>query len=295
MCSVRPTRPAARQHGVPNPTIGQPAWHVSHISSLQLERLASAISCSSGSLCVGFGTEVGCGVLCISEGQVISSTDPPVGASAWQAVLIGAVVGPAGPTPILTGGTCTSTSLCVAIDGAGNVLTLTKPTGGPGQWHSAAVDPGGSFVDISFRSPSLCVAVDDDGNMVTSTKPTGGSRAWTLEHIDNADSVAGNGAQHNAISWPTRRLCVAVDNGGNVMSATNPAGGPRAGKLIHLSLASTLTRISCPSASRATAVCASTRPDLPRCGCGESLDSTSVRRPLGAVAPKRRARPREWH
>ena len=35
---------------------------------------------------------------------------------------------------------CPSTSLCVAVDGTGHVITSTNPTGGPSAWKPALVD-----------------------------------------------------------------------------------------------------------------------------------------------------------
>ena len=223
-----------------NPAVPESTWNVTYLSTLEDERFSSSMSCVSQSLCVEFGTEVGCGVACSSAGQVISSTDPTGGESAWRTTFdVGAPIELSGPGAILAGGTCPSPSLCVAVDSAGNVITSTDPEGGTSSWRSSPVDVGRSLSAISCASPDLCVALDSGGNVVTSTKPTAGPHAWKTSHVDSH--------RLNAISCPTPNLCVAVDDGGNVLSATKPTGGPRAWRLVHLDGGSVLTRVSCPS------------------------------------------------
>ena len=74
--------------------------------------------------------------------------------------------------------TCLSSSLCVAVDGSGDVPTSTDPTGGRFAWNvTPSVSPL-SLSTVSCPSPHLCVASDPEGNAVVSTDPTGGKRAW---------------------------------------------------------------------------------------------------------------------
>ena len=80
-------------------------------------------------------------------------------------------VRPVGPLSI----SCASTSLCVAVDGAGDVLSSSNPAGGSGAWTMINVDGTTPFRGVSCPSLSLCVAVDAAGNVVTSTDPTGGA------------------------------------------------------------------------------------------------------------------------
>src|SRR5207342_832113 len=84
----------------------------------------------------------------------------------------------------LLGVSCPSTSLCVAVDDEGNVVTSTSPTGGAGAWTVTGVDGSNEFVGVSCPSTSLCVAADFDGNIVTSTDPTGGASKWTVTAVD---------------------------------------------------------------------------------------------------------------
>ena len=70
------------------------------------------------------------------------------------------------------------------VDGNGNVVTSSNPTGGAAAWKVTAVRRwlGG----VSCPSSGLCVAVDGSGNVLTSSNPTGGAAAWTVTQVDTA-------------------------------------------------------------------------------------------------------------
>ena len=63
---------------------------------------------------------------------------------------------------------CPTTSLCVALDDAGDILTSRNPGAAVPVWKRAHVDRGLSA--IACPSASLCVAVDSRGNALTSTR-----------------------------------------------------------------------------------------------------------------------------
>ena len=117
--------------------------------------------------------------------------------------------------------------ICVAVDGSGNVVTSSNPTGGAPAWTVShvhgmlAVQLGlGDFVMPRLSCPSsrLCVAMDGIGNVVTSSNPTGGAAAWTLT---NTDVDAFN--YLSGVSCPSVSICVAVDRSGNVVTGTQVA------------------------------------------------------------------------
>jgi hypothetical protein len=84
---------------------------------------------------------------------------------------------------------CPSTSLCVALDSAGDVWTSTDPTGGANQWSSTNITEGspfGSEAKVSCSSASLCVIAPDrviktikmvqfEADVFASTEPTNGA------------------------------------------------------------------------------------------------------------------------
>jgi hypothetical protein len=185
------------------------------------------------------------------------------------------------PTKV-SGVSCLSTGLCVAVDGVGDVLTSTNPRGGTGAWARAKVtegfngvscpstemcvavgegviatsaDPAGgagawSVVNVSRHlkavscaSVSLCVATDNHGDVWTSTDPTGGARAWSEVHVDE-EALGG-------VSCPSVKLCVAVGSeyGGDVVTATDPTGGAGAWTVTEVDSGNTLYDVSCSSES----------------------------------------------
>lgn len=122
----------------------------------------------------------------------------------------------------LTAISCPSATLCVAVDGQGDVVASKAPAGGAATWTVAHVDSntaGGHQVRltaVSCPSVSLCVAVDNLGDVFTSTDPTGGSTAW---------SGAKTGAQElDSVSCASTTLCVAV-GGEDAVASDNPTGG----------------------------------------------------------------------
>jgi hypothetical protein len=140
------------------------------------------------------------------------------------------------------GVSCPSVSLCVAVDGAGNVVTSTDPTGGQGAWTATSVDGDNVLYGVSCPSVSQCVAVDGTGNVVTSTDPTGGQSAWTATSVDRDNGLYG-------VSCPSVSRCVAVGSGGNVVTSTDPTGGQSAWTVTNVDGYNPVSGVSCPSAS----------------------------------------------
>lgn len=135
----------------------------------------------------------------------------------------------------LSGISCPSDSLCVAV-GAQNTLAFSQaPTGGAANWHVVNPDLpagpgeswGGSLHAVSCASQNLCAAVSYEGFVYVSTDPTGGARAWSPTVVNEQ----GDGATHlSGVSCPSQSLCVAVSGGfgpsaGRVLTSTRPSSG----------------------------------------------------------------------
>jgi len=234
-----------------SPTGGRPAWQVAYPTSPG-KGADTDVSCASEDLCVVVGF----------EGAVLVSTDPTGGAAAWSMTNVNV----AHDNAIhLTGVSCPTTSLCVAVNGAnpggpaGKILTTTDPTSG--QWAIAQLDSSIHFTGVSCAGPTLCVAVARGGTIAVSSDPTGGASAWKvvdapggagdLEGIDCVESLcaagnatgniltstepigsapwseakAGIAALVTGISCPTTSACLGVDNNGSVFTSTDPTGG----------------------------------------------------------------------
>jgi hypothetical protein len=199
------------------PTGGASAWTPSKVDGPTSDR--SAVSCPSTALCV------------VAHGDdILVSTDPTGGASAWTVTTVD-VNG-------LSGVSCPTATLCVAVDRSGNVLTSTDPTGGAGVWTTTNV---GSqlFLGVSCPTTTLCVAVDFAGDIITSDNPTGGVSEWTTTPVDNNGYLSG-------VACPTATLCLAVDFSGSVLTSTNPTGGASAWSSSPIA-SGFETSLSCPS------------------------------------------------
>lgn len=174
----------------------------------------ASASCPSVALC-----ELGNG-----DGNLVGSTDPGGGPFANWAIknIEGNPFTTSSASP-LSGISCPTVSLCVAVDLEGNVLTSTDPAqGGGARWTLKNVLGRGfsggyfhSFEGISCPSTSLCVGVGDHGQtaeVAGSGDPAAGSKAtWTVHRVVDQNS------QLQYVSCPSTRLCIAANLGGEVL------------------------------------------------------------------------------
>jgi len=199
----------------------------------------NAISCPSTALCVGVD----------DNGNLMTSSNPQSGAAAWTVTDVdgdGPSVSSGETGTSVTGISCPLTSLCVAVDANGNVLTSTDPADPAGDWSvGSLIGDGTGLTGITCASASLCVAVDQNGNAYTSTDPTAGAGAWVQATIDQ------NGL--TGVSCPSTTLCVAVDVSGGVVSSSNPTGGAGAWSLTDVDGQTSIDAISCASSAQCVA------------------------------------------
>lgn len=151
---------------------------------------------------------------------------------------------------LMTGIACASSSLCVATDGSGDVVSSSDPSDGrSARWAVTNVDGDAELQGISCPSLSLCVAVDQAGNVLTSTDPgAGASATWTVKNV--AGLLYG-------VSCPSSSLCVATDGQNSVLVTTDPGAGASATwtmKDVDPGAGNALSGISCPSRSLCVAV-----------------------------------------
>ncbi|HVR05870.1 MAG TPA: hypothetical protein VMS02_07490, partial [Solirubrobacteraceae bacterium] len=139
------------------------------------------LTCPSASLCVGLD----------DTGDVVTSTDPTGGPSAWALAKVDNQPEPPYTDPnALNDVSCPQPtgSLCVAV-GEGGIFTSTNPTGGTGAWvHLGGI--GEHAHAVSCASASLCVAsFGYYGEILTSTDPTGGAGAWKAVQVDGSQQI----------------------------------------------------------------------------------------------------------
>jgi len=209
-----------------------------------------AVSCPAVWMCVAVD----------NAGNVVTSTDPSGGARAWTVTHIDSdTVGSASAT--LTAVSCPSVSLCVAVDNVGALFSSTDPTAGASSWTLADRIAVTGFTGVSCPSVALCAAVDQSGDGVTSTDPGTGPGAWqTARLIPPSCQGTVCGETLPAVSCPSASLCVTSAWNGDLLSSTNPSGGPGAWTSAHVDSSvldvpppngspAGISWISCPSTS----------------------------------------------
>lgn len=159
------------------------------------------MSCSSQTLCVA-----------TDGGELLDSTMPVGGAQRWDAV------GLLDPNLQISGLSCVSTHLCVAVDNYGNVLESTEPTN-LYDWHKHFISSGASLYDVSCSSRTLCIASNSANAIVVSTDPTGDRHAWSV----GRPLVKDHDHAFYAVTCTSNSLCVALDEtGGEVFTSSRP-------------------------------------------------------------------------
>jgi hypothetical protein len=165
----------------------------------------------------------------------------------------------------INGLACPATTLCVAVDNSGRMLTSTAPLAGARTWQAADIDGANAFTGVACPSAAMCVAVDGQGNVAATGAPSTPA-SWTVARVDTSvtepSPYGGGPTLLRGISCPSVSLCVAVDSVGDVIASGAPTAGPGAWELIHidnnsdygcagggLTCQAPLMGISCPTAS----------------------------------------------
>jgi hypothetical protein len=241
------------------------------------------VSCPPATtLCVAYQNQTSSG----TSAAVIASSSPTAATPGWTT-----------PSTIDSGHTigglsCSSASLCVAVDNGGNALTSSNPAGGAPAWSAATVVGGNNALSaVSCVAGPFCVATTftaTPSEFWTSFAPAAGASAWARANTavaiygvscpdtafcaavdDIGDVLTSTTASSNSPSWsvtratgatlldvscPTSTLCVATDSSGDVVTATNPAGGPSAWTTTNVDGSEAIFGVSCPTVAFCAAV-----------------------------------------
>ena len=152
---------------------------------------------------------------------------------------------------------CLRGPVCAALDSGDHVFSSTDPARAASWKRNRSARP---WFAASCPTQRLCVALHSDPDQVVSSgepptyataTPTGsidvfaGHTRTTVE-IDPAGGLTG-------IDCVSKSWCVAVDDGGNVLSTSSPTGGPGTWTRSHVD-DWPLAAVRCPSASLCVAV-----------------------------------------
>ncbi len=191
------------------------------------------------------------------SGNIVTSTDPTGGGSAWTANAPGTFSPYAYPE--FSAVSCPDASLCVA-GSFGYVLISTNPTGGASTW--TAMDIGGSSELASLSCPDASLCVAGSGGSIVTFAPQGASVAAQMTQLSSV-------APLTAVSCASDSYCSATSDAGMVFSSNDLGGGTSAWTSTATETAFTaqLTGISCVSGSLATS---------PLCVAGDSWGRVST-------------------
>jgi hypothetical protein len=164
-------------------------------------------------------------------GNVVQTTTPSAATPGPSYAASGA-----GPQSLWTI-SCPSVSFCATVNGTtGQVITWDPATGSHFASHRLPIDAFG----IWCSSSALCLAAGEDSQgtaeLVGSTDPAAASPTWSVTDFGDV----------NGVSCPTKSMCVAVDNEGDVIVGVTVAsleatlrgeaiGGhiPKLGSIVH--------------------------------------------------------------
>jgi hypothetical protein len=146
---------------------------------------------------------------CRCRGGCGASSDPAAATPSWHLESVDA-------GRQLNGVSCAGSSLCVAVDDAGDALTTLDPGAAEPEWHRSTIDAGRALTAIACPSASFCVAIDDAGAVLTSVNPSSTSPRWQQASIDPGKAL-------RAISCPSSRFCLVADDNSDILSRASPA------------------------------------------------------------------------
>ena len=122
---------------------------------------------------------------------------------------------------------CPSLALCVAVGSGGEAVASRTPLRA-GSWRTVTADRVDGVRGVSCPSTAFCLATDPSGGVVISTDA--GAGVWR-RHTIIGDQGGGNGVPTGlqGVSCASAHFCLTGDaNPGDLLTATNPWGGPRA-------------------------------------------------------------------
>jgi hypothetical protein len=213
-------------------------------------------------LAVGVAVLVWLAAMTLPAGGLAASSAG--GAPAWSAPVLVDQAQPTADGNAITGVSCPSVKLCVAVDSVGHVMSTTQPGRTAGPWRIIRLDTA-QLSFVSCPSVRLCVAVgqsagNGDGQLFVSRRPTSEPSDWQRIQLNYGV---------NGLACPSTRLCVITLAQG-VLTSTNPAGGAQTWHRSDAQLPSfeTFGKVTCPT----THFCASVSPNVHGDGAFVSTD-----------------------
>ena len=179
--------------------------HLDRLQPFGTSGTVFSVSCAGTDLCMALGSP---------DGYATVSTNPAADSPTWSV-----------PQPLTDDGhggrevSCPSASLCVAIDGGGQVRTTANPGAESPAWTTTTLpvpagDPNnGNLQHLSCPTTSFCVANAYTGYVYASNNPGAASPTWvaTASPVDSG-----------LLTCASSALCIVTDNMDKVRISTNP-------------------------------------------------------------------------
>jgi hypothetical protein len=176
-------------------------WTVAYAEPPDSPSGLTAISCTSARFC--FGTD--------NWGNFVASANPQAGQSSWTATGLHTAGAQNGPDArldhIITGATCSSSSVCIATNRDTHLFSTANPAARAPAWRPTGLDEVNS---MTCPGHGWCFASEVDGS-IRATDDAGRPHSWSRAFDDHVLSgVPGR------FSCPSANLCIAVDPLGRV-------------------------------------------------------------------------------
>jgi hypothetical protein len=159
------------------------------------------------------------GLVCTDLAQFVLGSDGVSAARTYVVAPLGSL-----STPFEAAACAPGSTVCLAAELAGVLLTSTNPAGGAGSWSAGKVAAPDGLSAVACPGLSLCIGVGLD--VYHSSDPAGGASTWRTTKL--------NGRPPIAVTCPTARLCVVTRGDGTLATSTNPAGGAAAWKIARI-------------------------------------------------------------
>ena len=137
-------------------TVDPSAWKVSH-SVVPASNSLAALACPSVTFCVAI----------TRQGNIVTSTNPTGGASAWKLTRLAGSM-------MLVSVSCASRNFCMVGDLSDSVFVSNNPSGGSSAWTRVRVTAQGTQAMVALSCPitGFCVGVDGGDGVHVYTNPS---------------------------------------------------------------------------------------------------------------------------
>ena len=135
---------------------------------------------------------------------------------------------------------CAPSSLCVAADGNGDIMTSQQPST---SWSAAHVDPQKSFIGESCPTQMTCMLTDEQDNFLITNEADSPSAHWSAQ-----GPILGRISVPGGLSCPSESVCYSINGSNRVAVSENVSTSGTTWKASEAEIAGARL-ITCPTTS----------------------------------------------